>query len=372
MILQGFVGPTNRMAGTVQDAEDTYNFCIESTQPGVGKSPKALVGTPCIEPFAEGPDEIRVNGVFAQNGRSFAVFGEFFCEVSEMAIVTNYGSVGNDSLPVSMVSNGSAGNQILIISNELGFIFDIITNTLTQITDPDFPAGVGQCEFMDGYFFVLIKNTRRFQISALEDGTSWDALDVAEVSEASDNIVAMKRNHREIWFLGNQTSEVWYDNGDALFPFAPIQGVFVECGCASAFGVTRADNTLFWMGLDERGNGVIWKADGYTPVRVSTYAIETFIEQTAIIEQTSAFAMSTRGHLFVWFFIPDIHGVPVYDAAEGLWHKRSLWDSTTVSWTPNLVNSHMFAFGKHLMGSPSGNWIYEMSWDFYADVLVVP
>jgi hypothetical protein len=370
MIFKSFVGPSNVLRSPFQDAEDTINFCLESTSPGVGKTPKALVGVPCIQPFAEGPGIVRQNGLFYLNGRSFGVFGAFFCEISEMAVVTNYGSVGTDGLPVSIASNGSAGDQILIISNELGFIFDIGTDTLTQITDPDFPMGVGQCEFMDGYFLVTIKNTRRFQISALEDGTSWDALDVGEISEAADNIVSMKRNHREIWFHGSQTAEVWYDNGDPLFPFAPIQGVFIETGAAAAFGVVRADNTLFWIDRDERGNGIIRKADGYTPTRVSTYGIEQAISITAIIEQTNAFAIQTRGHLFVWFFIPDAHWALVYDAAEDAWHKQGLWDPIICHDSPNIANSHMFAFGRHLVGSPSGNWVYEMSWDFYEDILV--
>src|SRR5215469_18794550 len=112
-------------------------------------------------------------------------------------------------------------------------------------------------EFMDGYFLVLINNSRAFQISALEDGTSWDPLDVGERSEGSDNVQAMKRNHREIWFMGTKTTEVWYDSGDPDFPFAPIQGVFIEQGCAgSGFTLQRLDNTLIWCGLNEDGQGV--------------------------------------------------------------------------------------------------------------------
>ena len=83
-------------------------------------------------------------------------------------------------------------------------------------------------------------DSRTFAFSDLEDGTVWAALDVNERSEASDNIVAMVRSHREIWLLGSQTSEVWFDQGDPLNPFAPIQGVFVEQGCAAPYsGISR-------------------------------------------------------------------------------------------------------------------------------------
>ena len=99
----------------------------------------------------------------------------------------------NDYLP-SICSNGTAGSQLFITNGDLGYIFDLSANTLTQIVDPGFPSRARMGEFMDGYFFVLVTETRRFQISALEDGTTWDPLDVAERSEASDDISGIKRN----------------------------------------------------------------------------------------------------------------------------------------------------------------------------------
>lgn len=371
MIVESFVGPSNVMPGTYQDAEDTINFFIASTQPGSGKAPKALYGTPCVEPFAQGPDGgIRYNGEFQQDGRAFAIAGQYLIEVFEDGTVINRGSVGDDGAAVSIVSNGTAGNQILIISAGLGFIFNTQMDTLAQITDPDFPADVIQCEFMDGYFIVLIRNSRRFQISALEDGTSWDALDVGEISEASDNLQSMKRNHREIWFLGTQTGEIWYDNGDPLFPFAPIQGVFLETGSAAPFAICRADNTIFWLGQDERGRGVVYKGDGYTPVRVSTYAVENDVASQTDYSTAVVFAQQMRGHLFVWLFVDHLNWMWCYDVAEDRWHKRSIWDATSCIFRPHFAGSSMSAFGKTLVGDRTSEWIYEMSFDFFEDVLV--
>jgi len=374
MNVQSFVGPSNTLAASFADAEETINFMIESTQPGIAKAPKYLPATACVQPVLQGPSgPIRGNGCFQQDGRAFAVGGARFFEVfysSGVWSYTDYGAVNNDSLPVSWASNGTAGNQIMLVSGGLGYIFNTLTNTLVQITDPFFPADVIQCEFMDGYFLVLIRNSRRFQISNLEDGLVWDALDVAEISEASDNIVSMIRNHREIAFLGTLTGEVWYDNGDPLFPFAPIQGVFIENGSAAAFSCCRADNAIFWIDQDERGNGIVRKLDGYTPARASTYAMELAIARSAELSETIAFAQQEVGHLFIWFLIPDLDWHLVYDVAENAWHKRGIWNTTTCEYEPYVANSHMFAFGKHIVGDRSTEWLYELSREFYADQVI--
>lgn len=368
--LPGFAGPSNTLASVNADAEDLINLFIESTPPGSGKVPKYLRATPGIRPFATGP-EGTIRGEFSQDGRAFAVSGGRFIELDENGTGTDYGSVLDDGLPASMQSNGTAGFQVLTLSGGLGYIFDLAANTLTQITDPGFPADVVQAEFMDGYFIVTIRDTRRFQISALEDGTSWDALDVGERSEGSDNIVSMIRNHRELWFLGGKTGEVWYDNGDPDFPFAPIQGVFVEQGSAAAFSVCRRNNTIAWLGADERGNGVVYQADGYIPQQVSTFAVETNIQtEGSDLELTTAFAQQIGGHVFSWMHIPSLPWTWVYDATEKLWHKRAIWDATACEYLPYIDGAYMFAFGKHLLGSRLDATIYELSPDFFDDEVV--
>lgn len=375
--LPGFAGPSHVLSSVNADAEETINLYPESTPPGTGKVPIYLKGTACVAPFtALGDAPIR--GVFHQDGRAFAVGGETFCEVFSDGSLVSYGPVTNDDLPVSFASNGSAGSQVLLISAGFGYIFDLLLNTLTLIADPDFPTRSGgsrgplMCWFMDGYFGVMIEGTRRFQISALEDGTSWDALDVAERSEGSDNLGAMIRNHREIWALGTQTSEVWYDNGDPLFPFAPIQGVFVEHGIAAPWSAHRRDNTIAWIGLDERGQGVWYAANGYTPDRISTYAVDLDLQRSTVLSTTRAFSQQQTGHLFQWSYTSDRAKSWVFDVTEGLWHNRALWDSTAGTWTPYPVACGMFAFERHLVGSPTTDTIYELLTDVFSDEIAVP
>ncbi len=370
MEIPGFVGPSNVLSVPMADVERTINFFTEHGQPGNSKTPAYLRGTPGIVPFVACGDT-PIRGLFSQDDRCFAVAGARFVELDADGLLTDYGAVVDDGLPASMASNGSAGSQVLIISGGFGYIFDLDLNTLGTALPADFPANAKMCAFMDGYFLVLIADTRRFQISGLEDGTAWDGLDVAERSEGSDNIVSMIRNHREIWFLGSQTSEVWYDNGDVLFPFAPIQGVFVETGSAAPFSAVRADNTIVWLDRDERGHGIVRKANGYIAERISTYAVEKALQSSGDLSVAVGFAEQGQGHLFYWLYVPDLTTTWVYDVAEGLWHERALWNSTDCVWEPHVATTYCFAFGKQLVGDRQSDTVYELTLTAYHDQVVL-
>lgn len=372
-LVPAFVGPSNRLAATVADIEQTLNFCIERTVPGNAKSQSYLRNTPCVQPILQTQTGGTIRAQLVINDRAFAVSGDQFGEVmydgATWAWIA-YGSVGNDNNPASMVSNGTAGNQILIISNLQGFVFDLTLNTLSSALAPDFPADVIMCDFLKGWGFVLIKNTRRYQISALEDFTVWDALDVAEISDAADNVVFMIRTHDNMRFAGNQTGEAWYANGDPLFPFAPVPGSSMENGGSAPFAKTRAENTLFYLAQDERGNGIVVADDGYTPQRISTYAVERNLRESTRLDTATMFTQQDQGHVFIWLVVEDVPTTWVYDATEKLWHERSLWNTTTCLDEPYIAANYMFAFGHSLVGSRLNDVIYELSFRFHADVIV--
>lgn len=372
-VLPGFIGPSNVLRSPNADVERTINLYLEQPSPGLGKSPMYLLGTPGLHIWQQLNDS-PVRALFQQDGRAWAVAGATFYEVSNTGpSATIYGTVTQDDQMATMASNGSAGHQLAVTSGGVFYIFDLIANTLTTITTGLEP--VGQVAFMDGYFIVNKTDTRTFGWSALEDGTSWDPLDVAERSEGSDNIIALTRNHREIWLHGSKTSEVWFDQGDNFDPFAPIQGVFIEQGCSAPYSVAQLDNTLFWVGQNVDGAGVVWRANGYTPQRVSTHAVEKAIEQAGFeggdngLLLSRAWGYQEDGHLFYVLVLPSAT-LPgdspertswVYDVATGLWHERATWDSTHCLWLPHRAQCHMFAFNRHLVGDRLTGAIYTQS-----------
>ncbi len=375
MIVDSFVGPSNTLRSINADCDRTINWYQALTAPGVAKSRSYLAPTPGLRIEYLLPTS-PVRGLFEMNNRCWAVSGPAMYELYSNGTFSVGQAVADDTNPVSMVSNGTAGFQLMMIGADLGYIWDLNTNIVTQITSPGFPVPARVGEFMDGYFLALKGGgSRSFSWSALEDGTSWDVLDVAERSEAADNISTLIRNHREIWLMGTQTSEVWYDQGDVNNVFAPLQGVFIEVGCTSPWSIIRVDNSLIWMGESQYGSLGVWRADGYTPRRVSTDAVDEWLGKQDVPTDARAWSYRQSGHVFYVLICPRSADTSwVYDVGLDRWHERAHWDpaSDVVQWVPYRPGSHCMFLGKHLVGDRLTGAIYHMSPDYYNEQLVVP
>ena len=380
-IFPGFVGSSGTVRSINVGAERTVNWFVQQP-PGTPKATAWLVPTPGLAPFAvlgggraDGP----VRALFAQDGRAFAVGGAGFYEVFASGQTVRHGFVDQDATPATISSNGSNGHQLLITSGGENYIFDLNTNTLTLLvgggTGPPTPTKMS-C-FSDGYFIALKRDSNEFHISALYDGLLWDPLDVFQVSTVADQLVALVENHRDLWLLGTQTSSVWANTGDADTPYQPVPGVKIDMGCAAAFSAVRADNTLLWLGQSEHGDRVVWRANGYTPQRVSDHAVEYALSHAARIDDAVAFSYQEEGHTFYVLWVPDLANVRtwgttwVYDVATGQWHERALWDTIALDWQPHLARNHAFGFGRHLVGDRLSPAIYAMRMGLASDTVVL-
>ena len=111
--------------------------------------------------------------------------------------------------------------------------------------------------FVDGYFLALQAQTDRFQISALENGLVWDALDVAQVSQTTGIVRAMVAVHREVWLLGTLDDDRVGRHRRPRLPLrADSRRASSQQGIGSLFGWAVVDNALYWHGQNEDGGRV--------------------------------------------------------------------------------------------------------------------
>ena len=165
------------------------------------------------------------------------------------------------------------GTQLFVAANGPGYIYNNTTNVFAPITDPDYPGAV-TVAYLDGYFVFNEPNSQKVWVTSLLDGLSVDPLDFASAEGSPDLLTSLIVSNREVWLLGANSIEVWYDAGTADFPLARIQGAANELGCAAPYSVAKVDNGVFWLGSDSRGNGVVYRSSGYTGVRASNHAVE--------------------------------------------------------------------------------------------------
>lgn len=271
-----------------------------------------------------------IRGLWAHQTR-----GQDFYVVSGFEV---YKLTGLDATPIKLgdvtgtgpVSIADNGTQIFFACNPDAFIYDESNDTFTQITDPDFP-GAATVGYLDGYFVFNEPNSQKIWVTQLYDGFQVDPLDFASAEGSPDGVVGLIVDHRECWVFGTDSTEVWYNAGGQDFPLAPIQGAFNEIGCVAPHSIAKMDNTVFWLGADARGQGMIFRAVGYTAQRISTHSIEWQIQNYKNMSDAVAYTYQQDGHSFYVISFPEADETWVFDASTGAWHQRSSYTARAVT-----------------------------------------
>ena len=311
-----------------------------------------------------GTGPIRALWAHQTNGSDFYVVSgtEFYKVTGLTATPTKLGDVTGTG-PVSVADNGT---QIFLACNPDGFIYNEVTNVFAKITDPDFTGAV-TVGYLDGYFVYNEPNSQKIWVTQLLDGTSVNPLDFASAEGSPDGLVAVNINHREAWLFGTDSVEVWYDAGLADFPLTQIQGAFNEIGCVATFSIAKLDNALFWLGTDARGQGIVYRANGYTGVRVSTHAIEYAIAQYGNISDAVAYTYQQEGHAFYVLTFPTGNATWVYDVSTQSWHERAGWNTSLGEFTRHRSNCQCNFGGNTVVGDFENGNIYTLDLSVYAD-----
>lgn len=370
MKLPGFLGPSNKSRAYTFDNERTVNKYPELRDAGSPKSGIALLNAPCMQAryaLPAGP----VRAIFAQDGECWAIGGTAFCELFNNDTYIVRGEVAADGYPASISSNGQNGHQLFVTSGGYGYIYDLITKEIDLITADGFPYPVAKGDFVASSFVALERSTNKFYFSALNDGTSWAGLDVAQTSLTADDKTGMIVNHGEVWLLGTQRSEIWVPQGSGNNVFAPIPGTIIESGIAAPWSVQLLDNTIFYVTGSERGAGQVVRMDGYTPKIISTHAISTYLNRLSQVSNAIAWTYEEEGHAFYLLYCPAAETTLVYDVSTDLWHERALWDDHLIRWEPDYGRCHAFVWGRHLVGARNSGAVYEQRLDLYQDLELV-
>jgi hypothetical protein len=301
-----------------------------------------------------------IRGLWTFNGVGYVVSGLSLYSINSSYTATFLGTVSGTG-PVSMADNGT---QLFIACNGPSYIYNSLTNVFVQITDPDFPGAL-TVGYLDGYFVFIQPNTQKLWVTALLEGTSVDPLDFASAEGSPDNLVSMIVDHREVWLYGTNSVEVWYDAGNADFPLQRIQGAYNEIGCAATFSVAKLDNGLFWLGADARGQGIVYRANGYTGQRISTHAIEYAIAQYPIISDAVAYTYQQEGHAFYVLTFPSANATWVYDVSTQAWHERAAFSNGL--FLRHRSNCQMAFNSEIVVGDFANGNLYAFDLDVYAD-----
>ena len=305
---------------------------------------------------------VPVRALFAFESVLYAVAGNKLYTINTSYVATERGTLSTGSGFVSMATDGL---NVIIVDGTAGYLYTIASATFATISDVDFPDASNVAAVQDGIFIVIENDSQRFYIATT--GSSWVGTDFASAEGKPDNLVSMISDHRELWLFGENTTEVWQNTGNATFTFERVAGAFIEHGCAAKGSVAKMDNTVFWLGKDDLGVGMVWRAAGYNPARISTHAIEYAISQhtAAEIADAIAYTYQQQGHAFYVLTIGN--ETWVFDASTNMWHQRAYMVPATGVLTRHRSNCYAFFNGKHVVGDYENGKVYELDLSTYTD-----
>ena len=365
MRLPGFIGPAYTVSTVPLDCQRTVNLYLEPDELQTGKdgSVGALVSRPGLTELLTLPlGTIRGMWRVSSTGQVFAVSGAGLYEITSSWTATLVGSLDTDTGQVSMSDNGV---QLIVVDGIFGYIVSMANGAFTKITDPAFYSS-SKVVFMDGYFILVRPDSDQVYQSASYDGLIYDALDFTTAEYSPDKSVTTLPYRSHLVVFGERTAQFFVDSGNAAFAFTPLQGAVIEHGCAAPLSVAKDGDTIVWLGQDEYGNGVVYKAVGYQAGRISNYGVELAIQSYGTISDASAFMFQQRGHTFYALSFPSAGTTWVLDVGLGTWveWKSANTDGSLGRWR---ANCHLFAFGEHLVGDYEDGRIYKTDFSNYTD-----
>ena len=346
-------GKGRSTAAGMQSSANLYPEPVEAE----GRTDVVFYGTPGRASFATIGGTPR--GQLSAGGVHYVVNGSRLYSVNSSGTETDLGQIIGSGL-VDMSFNGV---NLDIVTDQDSYSFLPSTATLSVISDGDFEPASSVTNLAGRSIFTR-RGTGEFAWSSYLDSTAYNALHFATAEAESDDLICARKVGNEVALIGANTVEWWYNTGDIDSLFARVNAPAASVGGVSRDATLVVDSALTFPGRDGSAGGVgVYRAEGYSPRKISTPEIDGYLESVATLTDLHAFPFQSRGHLFYvltnpneWSFGWDVSTNQWIPLKYGLWtmgaEPSGGWDAT------------MFALNgqKQIIGSSDGN-LYELQAD---------
>lgn len=296
--------------------------------------------------------------------------------VCNAAIITDSAASLPANTTISSISFTS--NTITLSANatasQTGDTFTLAIPAFGQITDPAF-LGADRIGFIEGWLIFNQPGTRTFYTTAPVPYTlTFAGAFYALKDSSTDNLVTLFENNRELFLIGERTSEVWYNSGGANFAFSRLPGIGPQWGCSAKHSISRVGADLMWLARNEQGENIVVKTNQYAIQRVSTHAIENAISNYPQISDAIADCYEELGHVMYVLTFPTadvtwVLDVTAYEQTGGRygWWQRLSWNSTSGTYHRHVGNCYVNFANVRMWGDYQSGQIHQQSRQVYTD-----
>ena len=344
--ISGYTNPTTYY---IIATNGSTTFTLSTTATGTGVTTTA--GTPTGLTYQNAPNILNVTAVASGTlyvGQTIQGVG-----IAANTIITALGTGAGGTGTYTVSSSGFISSETMYALN-----FSVLPST-----DGGFSGG-NSVDTVDNYFVYNNPTTQQWgasdPLSPISPNTSYSFKD-----GSPDDLVALIVDHREVYLMGEASSEVWVDVGSSPFPFQRIPGTSTQHGIAAKFSVARLGNSFAYVSRNIRGQAQIMQMNGYIPQRISTHAVEnTLVNQ--YIDDAIAYTYQLEGHECYVVTFPTLDLTWVYDATTQMWHKWLSIDNNNVYHRHRSNCSAVFQ-NYVLVGDYQNGKIYELDKQNYTD-----
>ena len=277
------------------------------------------------------------------------------------------GVTANTIITALGTGTGGAGtytvnfSQTVVSTTLYGLNFTTIPST-----DGAFQGGE-TVDIVDNYFVYNKPNSQQWAASdALSVLTN--SLSFASKDGSPDNLVSLIVDRREVYLLGEMSSEAWIDTGASPFPFSRIPGTATQQGIAAKFSMSRVGNSFAYVSRNNRGQAMIVQMNGYVPQRISTHAVENSLANQ-VVSDAVGWTYQLEGHEVYVVSFPSIgeNGLTwAYDTTTGMWHKW-LYTNNQGEFERHRGNCCALFNNQILVGDYQNGKLYALDRNYYTD-----
>lgn len=170
----------------------------------------------------------------------------------------------------------AAGDDMVMFRQALDIFYTHYLSGAWTGTIAEFAAGTDWLDvtYLDGYFIVTDGVNIFIATSNGAGSYNFDATEFAVPAGTPGDITAVKAVGRYVWVLKETGAEVFYNSGDADFPFERVSdAIFFVPGPITPLEATVAGDRLYWMTEDRS----LYRTNGLGVERVDTINRAAFV-----------------------------------------------------------------------------------------------
>lgn len=367
-----FVGGTAKSRAVSVNNQETVNW-YNSVKGRGAKAPMVLESIPGTREIrstagngpCRSPQMVNWTAPNTTEGLLYGVFGTQLVRLNSTDIVSVVGTLDNAN-GIARIARGR--NFIMVVDGDAGYTYN--GTTFAKITDPDFPTNfaspntgsVTHVVYLDGFFIINDATKDNFYISAKEDPTQWNALDFAAAAIAPDAALALAATESILYVPGDETTQLYYNSGNAQFPYENYLHAATEVGIAAPQSIAESDDGVFFLATTPEGGLFVQRFQGTDGSVITEDEQEEQLAAVAKPQDSYGFIYKQDGESFYVLQLDSGASTLVYNIRARTWETRALQDGT--GWRPA---GHGIQNFRNIIGSRLQAQMFELRRDEYRD-----